>query len=414
MLLRGFFVVVPSFLLSPNTKDGLDRGTENKGDIASETHSEGFVISVVVMIMFVVIMIMRVFGRRGRSSNFTSGDISSFLLVVVVFFLFFASLDSLQLLISFLGSIRSSVVGGISGGFVDAFVKFSERERTMSVVFMRSEKVRKHFNAASVEQDTSAKAQEHTTGEGASLIFDAEADGDTNRDGEGEEGLETEGFPEGELGRDGHGTDGETFEDLVEDEDDGEGANISHGVGDTECGADDNRVDEDTDFHGPELDQSGEMRFFLGITVGTLEFLELADTVPVDFSGRKEDDKEGNHGEEVTEGVGLIVIFIRVSIAGRVGRITTFREGFFDLEEFVSGFLELRDTMRQQVNEDGGDDNTDGDTGKDLHSSLDAAVLLLAVFFIVILGRDAVGDQVGSDGADVASNEDDEDGGNLE
>merc|ERR1719197_557048 len=79
------------------------------------------------------------------------------------------------------------------------------------------------------------------------------------------------------------------------------------------------------------------------------------------------------------------------------------------LEQGVSGFGQFRNTMGQQVDEDSCNDDTNGNTSEKFHGDLNTTVFFLAGFFIIILGRRKVGDQVGSDSTEPASNENDED-----
>ncbi len=86
----------------------------------------------------------------------------------------------------------------------------------------------------------------------------------------------------------------------------------------------------------------------------------------------------------------------------------------FVREELVAALRELEDAFGEKVDEGGGEDDAERDAGEDLDDEVDATLLALARVLVVVVGDGAVREGDRSSGADHASEEDDEDGEDLE
>lgn len=194
----------------------MNGGTEDETTVASNAHRKRIVARVIIVqVTFLlggVIVIATV--NISLLGGFLGTGIGSDSFRCSVLFIFaVAGLDGGQGMIAtavggrrrFLGVVVVFLGNLVRFGvalLVNAIVKFGKGERTMSVVFVGPEKMRQHLDTASVQENTSAEAEEHAASHSVSLVFDSETDGDTDGDADGEEALESKRFPEGERGRD--------------------------------------------------------------------------------------------------------------------------------------------------------------------------------------------------------------------
>lgn len=301
---------------------------------------------------------------------------------------------------------------------MNVIVNFSNRNWPVCVVMVRAEKMRQHFDARNEDEDSGAQAEQDTSCNLIRVVFDADATGNTDGNTDSEEQHKKDSFELVALSSDGESANGETFEKLVNDENDAKNASECVCFGDSERDADDDGVNENADFSDPQLDARTEAGFLVLIACDTLRLLDSANAPPVDFSTDEEDRNERDHSEEIREGIGMFILFLGMSsLSGSRFVARRSRCGSvlmrFD-EEMVSAFCEFRDTVRKKVNQRGGENDTERNTGEDLDDEIDAAFLRFACFLVVVLRDEAVSECNGRYSAEKAGEEDDEDGENLE
>ena len=180
----------------------------------------------------------------------------------------------------------------------------------MCVMVMRAEQVRQHFDARDVEEHARAQAVEHADSDLVHVVLDADADADADRDAHREDQDAEGDLQLGAVRDDDQNTDREPLEHLVDDEHDEEHARRGVLLRDPERDAEDDGVHEDADLGDPQLDLGAEARLLLLVARDALHLLDAAHAPPVDLGGNEEDADEGDHREQMTEGIRMIVLVL--------------------------------------------------------------------------------------------------------